>query len=292
MGEDARGTGAEWQREAQARHEGARAWAKEAGALLMSRLGRVTASQKGAVNFVTEADHASEALILGEIRAAFPDDAILAEESGAESGEGFRWIVDPLDGTTNFVHGNPLFVVSIALERLAPHDGTSEQPEAAEAATDRLCSAVIYCPAMDELFEAPPSGGAWLNGARLSVTNVEDATRALFVTGFPYYRREVVDDLLGRVRRVLMKGHGLRRSGSAALDLAWLAAGRTDAFWEEGLEPYDVAAGLRLISEAGGRLSDWTGEAYRFGMNELCATNGRVHDEVLATVGAPAAPRP
>ncbi len=123
------------------------------------------------------------------------------------------------------------------------------------------------------------------------LASVEDASRALFVTGFPYYRREIVDDLLARVKRVLMTGHGLRRSGSAALDMAWLAAGRTDAFWEEGLEPYDVAAGLGIIQAAGGRITDWEGQPYRFGGNEICATNGRIHDEVLAAVGAPA-PRP
>lgn len=272
-----------WQQAAELRHERARVWAKEAGALLQSRLGRVTPSQKGDVNFVTEADHASEALLLGNIRASFPEDAILAEESGEQAGEGFRWIVDPLDGTTNFVHGNPLYVVSVAVERLYPE---GERPDAAQ---DRICAAVIYNPAMDELFEAPPGGGAWCKGRRLAMSEVDEATRALFVTGFPYYRREIVDDLLARVKRALMTGHGLRRSGSAALDLAWLAAGRTDAFWEEGLKAYDVAAGLRIIAEAGGCISDWRGAPYRFGGNEICATNGRIHDEVLAAVCAPAA---
>ncbi len=141
------------------RHEHAKAWARQAGALLQARLGQVSAEQKGEVNFVTEADRASEALLLGNIRERFPDDAILAEESGSVGGEAFRWIVDPLDGTTNFVHGNPLYVVSVAVERIL-YPG-ADLVHGAAAAADRVCSAGIYNPAVDELFEAPPSGGAW-----------------------------------------------------------------------------------------------------------------------------------
>lgn len=240
--------------------------ARAAGALLLSKLGRVAAEAKGdgGVEFVTEADRASEALILGHVRAAFPADAIYAEESGESLGGRFRWIVDPLDGTTNFVHGNPLFVVSIGVE-----------------ADGELVSGVIFHPWADELFEAPPAGNATLNGAPIAVSTAPSADKALFVTGFPYYRRRVVDDLLVRVKRAILTGHALRRTGSAALDLAWLACGRVDAYWEEGLYPYDVAAGIHLLRAAGGRASTYDGAPYRLGDATLIATNGHVHDDVV-----------
>ncbi len=251
--------------EASLRHAHAVAWARDAGALLLTLLGRVAAESKGEVEFVTAADRASEALILGGIRGAFPADAIFSEESGESAGHTFRWIVDPLDGTTNFVHGNPLFVVSIGLE-----------------AAGRLVSGVIFHPWSGELFEAPPTGGSFLNGRPLTTSAVSTADGALFVTGFPYYRRRVVDDLLVRVRRALLTGHALRRTGSAALDLAWLACGRVDAYWEEGLFPYDVAAGVHLVRGAGGRVTTYEGAPYHLGAPTLIATNGHVHDEVVA----------
>ena len=259
--------------EVRLRHAVAVEVARAAGALLLERLGHVVAESKGEVEFVTEADRASEALILGRLAADFPDDAVFSEESGETGGRRFRWIVDPLDGTTNYVHGNPLFVVSIGLEQ----DG-------------ELVSGVIFHPWSGELFEAPPDGGAWLNGQPIRVSDVPDAGQALFVTGFPYYRRRVVDDLLARVKRAILTGHALRRSGSAALDLAWLACGRVDAYWEEGLFPYDVSAGLLLVRRAGGRVSTYEGRDYRLGDPTLVATNGRVHADVVALLGP--APEP
>jgi myo-inositol-1(or 4)-monophosphatase len=258
------------------RHAVAVEVARAAGALLLTKLGRVEAESKGEVEFVTEADRASEALILGRIRAAFPDDAVFSEEAGESDGRRFRWIVDPLDGTTNFVHGNPLFVVSIGLE----HEG-------------ELVSGVVYHPWADELFEAPPGGGALSNGRPLRVSTAPDASKALFVTGFPYYRRRVVDALLDRVRRALLTGHALRRTGSAALDLAWLACGRVDAYWEEGLFPYDVAAGVLLVRRAGGRVTTYAGDEYRLSDGTLIATNGRMHAQVVALMAAaPSVPPP
>jgi myo-inositol-1(or 4)-monophosphatase len=256
--------------EATRRHAVAVELARSAGALLLSRLGRVTAESKGEVEFVTEADRASEALILGRLRADFPADAVFSEEAGESYGERFRWIVDPLDGTTNFVHANPLFVVSIGVEL----DGS-------------VVSGVIYHPWIGEMFEAPPTGPATLNGRSIRVSSAPTAGESLFVTGFPYYRRRVVDDLLSRVKRALLTGHALRRTGSAALDLAWLACGRVDAYWEEGLFPYDVAAGIHLVRSAGGRVSTYDGRDYRLGDATLIATNGLVHEEVQSLLGPP-----
>ena len=252
------------------RHAVAVEAARDAGALLLTHLGHVQAETKGEVEFVTAADRASEALILGRIHAAFPDDAVYSEESGRHAGQRFRWIVDPLDGTTNFVHGNPLFVVSIGLEL----DG-------------ELVAGAIFHPWSGELFEAPPGGGALRDGRPIVVSSAPDAGQALFVTGFPYYRRRVLDDLLARVRRALMTGHALRRTGSAALDLAWLACGRVDAYWEEGLFPYDVAAGVLLVRRAGGRVTTYEGAEYRLDDPTLIATNGLVHADVVRLMGTP-----
>jgi len=261
-------------RDAIRRHVVACRLARQAGVLLMDRLGREEPEHKGEVEFVTAADRASEALILAGIREAFPEDAIFAEESGGATEvvarEGFRWIVDPLDGTTNFVHGNPLFAVSIALE----YD-------------QEVVAGVIVHPFQAETFEVQPMGRATLSGRPIHVSATQDVSRALFVTGFPYDRRQHADDLLARVKRAMLIGHGIRRSGSAALDLAWLACGRFDAYWEQGLAPYDVAAGALLVRRAGGRVTTWSGEEHHLGSDRICATNGAIHDHVLAAICSP-----
>jgi myo-inositol-1(or 4)-monophosphatase len=254
-----------------ARHVAAVGWAREAGRVLMTHFGRVTAEAKGRVDFVTEADRAAESYLLGRIRAEFPEDAILSEESGvsgADASAEWRWVVDPLDGTTNFLHTFPHFCVSIGLEK----HGVG-------------VSGVVYQPCTGELFEAPPSGGAFVNGQPLHASGAERLADCLFVTGFPYDRRQRVDFLLERVRRALMTGHGLRRSGSAALDLCFVAAGRVDVYWEFGTRPWDVAAARLMVERAGGLVTTIDGASHDYHGPSILASNGRVHQEAVALLG-------
>lgn len=252
-----------------ARFDAAQAVAREAGALLMQHYERLEGfDRKGVIDFVTAADHASEALIVSRLRAAFPGDAILAEEgSGCAGDSGYEWIVDPLDGTTNFVHGFPFFMVSIGL-RL---DG-------------QRVSGVCYGPTLDELFAATRHEGATLNGRPIRVSATASLADSLVATGFPYNRRDIADPLVQYVKRAICSAHGVRRAGSAAYDQCLLAAGRLDGFFEQGLNPWDLAAGTVIIEEAGGRITGYDGTAFDlFGPNLVC-TNGHIHDELRRTV--------
>jgi myo-inositol-1(or 4)-monophosphatase len=236
--------------------------ARAAGAILLEGYGRLHAPEhKGRIDLVTDFDRRSEALILDRLKRRFPRHDILAEESGAHAAAGaVRWIVDPLDGTTNFAHNYPFFAVSIA----------------AESAGELLAGA-IYDPVRDELFSASRGGGATLNGAPLRVSNVQRLEDALLVTGFPYDVRERPEASLVPFQAFLTRAQGVRRDGSAALNLCYLAAGRFDGFWERGLSPWDMAAGVLLVREAGGQVTDFDGGAFALSARRILASNGPLH---------------
>lgn len=237
--------------------------AREAGVVLMNHFGRVRIEYKGGVDLVTAADRASEALIVDRLRSLYPRHDIVAEEgSGSESGAPFRWYVDPLDGTTNFAHGVPIFGVSIALE----HEG-------------RLIAGVVYQPVLDELFAAQEGQGASLNGRRIHVSAVSSLAEALVATGFPAHKRHKNPNI-HFYHAITLRTHGVRRLGAAALDLCYTACGRFEAFWEFNLKPWDTAAGSLILREAGGRLSDMLGGEYALTSPEVLASNGLVHEEL------------
>lgn len=223
---------------------------------------------KGVIDLVTEADVAAEKRVLAVLQAYGRDIGILAEESQsvyAGDPTGPVWIIDPLDGTTNFAHSFPSFCVSIAY---------------AHGAESRV--GVIYAPMQDELFCACKGCGAWLNGEAISVSSVAALQESLLGTGFPYAIAEEVDNVVAALKRFLLRTQGIRRAGAAAMDLAYLACGRLDGFWEVNLKPWDTAAGILLVSEAGGMLSTMDGSAYSPYIPELLASNGRIHQEMVA----------
>lgn len=243
--------------------------ARSAGALALRMASAPMAVEhKGTVDLVTEADLAAEGLILGTLRAAFPDYGVLAEESGGGGLGSHVWIVDPIDGTTNYSHGFPHFCVCIALEV----DGQLEL-------------GVTYDPSRDELFWAERGQGAWCNANRLSVSSATQIHRALAVTGFPYDRQTNPDNNANYFAEMMRHVQGVRRVGSAGLDLAWIAAGRLDVYWELRLKPWDVSAGLLLVEEAGGRITDLDGAAFDRARGDIVATcGGGVHEQVLAAL--------
>lgn len=249
----------------------AQRFAQEAGALLLQYYGRLTGyERKGAIDLVTDADRASERLLVSRIAAAFPMDAVLAEEGAGRDGDsGWEWVLDPLDGTTNFVHGFPFFVVSIGIRyRGTRHIG------------------VCYGPVMDELYAAERGGGATLNGAPIHVSTADCLSDSLVATGFPYNRREIVETLLPKVERAVRTAQGIRRCGAAAYDQCLLAAGRLDGYFEQGLNPWDVAAGTVIIEEAGGLVTDYQGAPFDLFGPSLLASNGRIHDELRTRIVA------
>ena len=248
--------------------------AREAGARLRGFLARgVETEYKGDVDLVTVADRSSEALIRERLGAAFPEHGIYGEEGTRERmGGEFRWYVDPLDGTTNFAHGIPHFCVSLGLERRGPElkpeeDGT-------------LAAAVIYDPMRDELFAAERGRGAWLNGKPMHVSRTPELAESLVATGFPSRKRHESPNI-HFYQEFTLRSHGVRRAGSAALDLAYVACGRMDGFWEFKLNPWDTAAGILLVEEAGGRTSDFSGGRFRLDSREILASNGLIHGELL-----------
>lgn len=240
--------------------------AKSAGRILLDGWRRPKSIEyKGEINLVTDYDLASEKVIVGKIRDAYPDHEILAEESGEVGNKSdYIWYIDPLDGTTNFAHGFPVFCVSIAFE-----DRTGPEPVVA--------AGVIYDPVRDELYTALNDKGAFLNGETLNVSAQKDLNKALVATGFPYDIRENPEPVMSRFRRMCLSAQGVRRAGAAALDLAWVAAGRFDGFWEQGLWPWDTAAGMLLVREAGGRATDFSLRPYNPHVKEILATNGHLH---------------
>jgi myo-inositol-1(or 4)-monophosphatase len=243
--------------------------AREAGEVLRSFHGNLKdVRKKGAIDLVTEADIASEKVVVETIRSVFPEHALLAEESGKSEGDSrFQWIIDPLDGTTNFSHGLDLFAVSIAFYvEGAPRVG------------------VVFNPATGELFEAAAGQGARLNGRPIRVSGQGSLKDSLLVTGFPYNFNEILPELMTRFKGCLSASQGVRRLGSAAVDLCFVACGRFEGFWEQNLNPWDTAAGLLVLMEAGGKVTDFSGRPFHVDMKELLATNGRIHDAMLALV--------
>jgi myo-inositol-1(or 4)-monophosphatase len=240
--------------------------ARAAGRLLVDELsGARRIAYKGSpTNLVTEMDQRAEALILERLRGAFPDDAILAEEHGAAAGRSDRrWIVDPLDGTTNYAHGLPIFAVSIALQ-----------------VAGRLVLGVVYDPTRDEMFVAEHGGGATLNDTPIHVSSTPTVGESLLVTGFPYNIRETADTNLAEYAAFSVRARAVRRLGSAVIDLAYVACGRFDGFWELRLGAWDVAAGAVLVEEAGGRITGVDGKPLDVDAPTLLATNGRIHPEM------------
>ena len=239
-----------------------------AGSILLEKFGRnIKISKKGEIDLVTEADLASEKAIIERIRSHYPRHSILAEESGevisSESANNWKWIVDPLDGTTNFAHGYPCFCVTLALE----HDG-------------EIVVGVTFDPTRNELFAAEKGKGATLNNKPIRVSDTEKLSESLIVTGFPYDFKTRTD-FTGHLHDFLLKSRGVRRDGSAAIDMAYVACGRFDGFWEEGLHAWDVAAGVLLIEEAGGRVSYYDDSKFSIYQAPICADNGLIHGEML-----------
>jgi myo-inositol-1(or 4)-monophosphatase len=243
--------------------------AQRAGFVLKTRLGRKRkVGYKGVVNLVTEMDILAEKIIVSEIRKHFPDHSILAEERTSTSQESdYRWVIDPLDGTTNYAHGFPIFCVSIAL-----------------AKNNEPILGVVYDPTRDELFVAEKSKGARLNGRRLHVSSESDLSRSLLATGFPYDIRETRINNFDHFHNFAIRAQAVRRAGSAALDLCYVAAGRFDGFWEMKLAPWDLAAGSLMVSEAGGTVTDFLGKHLGLNGKHVLATNGRIHSAMLKVV--------
>ena len=223
-------------------------------------------TQKEGIEIVTQTDIECQNIIIGMIQDRFPDHSILSEEEGGlieGSGSG-RWIIDPLDGTANFAHGFPIFGVSIAFEL----DG-------------ELRIGVLYNPVMDEFYSACHGIGAFLNNEPVKVSSIETVKKSLLCTGFPYDLNADREDILTRFFRLLSAGQGVRRPGSAAMDLGYVANGTFESFWEQGLKPWDVAAGAVIVREAGGKVTNYEGGPFDLAEGEILATNGHIHDEMI-----------
>lgn len=247
--------------------------AREAGSLVRDFYNRgVQTEYKGDVDLVTEADRSSEKLIRERLQAAFPDHGIYGEEGTREGlDREYRWYVDPLDGTTNFAHRFPVFCVSMGLERRPKGLAPEEDGE--------LVAAVIFDPMRDELFLAEKGKGAYLNGKPIHVSDTPELAEALVATGFPSRKRHENPNMYF-YHEFTLRSHGVRRAGSAALDLAYTACGRFDAYWEFNLNPWDTAAGALLVMEAGGTVTTFKGDPYLLESKEVLATNGFMKDEM------------
>lgn len=247
--------------------------ARRAGEILMTllpegRAAKQIQTKRNPADLVTRADRLAEDLVVGLLRERFPDHAILAEEGSLHEGRDYRWLIDPLDGTTNFAHGVPMFCVSIGLE----HAG-------------RLIAGVVYHPPFDELFFADRGRGAFLRRSgrdeAIQVSEIDTVAQAMVATGLPYEIRETGNNIanIGTLCRTAIE---VRILGAAALHLAYVAAGRIEAFWEPGLNPWDIAAGAVLVEEAGGRVSHMSGSPFRVDCRDVLASNGRIHEEMLS----------
>ena len=242
-----------------------------AGDLQMARFGTaLRVDKKGEIDLVTEVDLEVERMFRALIAERFPDHDILAEELGqSRSGSRYRWVFDPLDGTTNYAHGLPIFCSTLALER----DG-------------QALVGAVFDPNRRELVPAERGVGAWLNGEPLRVSTTSALSDAVLVTGFPYDVRDRLDDILGLFTRFLREARAVRRLGSAAIDLCWVAAGRMDGFWEQGLHAWDTAAGALIVTEAGGRVTALDGGSWQPAAGQCLATNGRIHDPMIEVIRA------
>lgn len=238
--------------------------AREAGSLLMSFFGKVSIEYKGDADLVTKADRASEQIIVERIRKQWPDHDLVGEEgSRRETGSDFRWYIDPLDGTTNFAHGFPVFCVSIALE----HKG-------------QRIAGVVYDPSRDEMFAAAKGIGSWLNDQPIHVSSIKHLKESLVATGFPSHKRHKNPNI-HFYHQITLRSHGVRRAGSAALDLCYLASGRYDAYWEFNLNPWDTAAGVLIVEEAGGKVTNFSGGTFHIDSREVLGSNSLLHEELI-----------
>lgn len=249
--------------------------ARTAGLFLKEHVGKVRnveTKQGEERNLVSEIDRRSEAMIIDIIHRHYPGHGILAEESGGSGNADYVWVIDPLDGTTNFLHGLGIFCVTIGIQYRG-----------------EVVGGAIYDPNTDELFTAEKGAGAFLNGARLSVSRSNDLMHSLLVTGFPYDIADNPDHAVEHFVNFLMRARGIRRLGSAALDLAYVAAGRFDGFWEVHLHPWDMAAGVLCVREAGGAVTDFAGNAHTIVREQVVASNGAIHPEMLRVLANPGA---
>ncbi|MCZ6821102.1 MAG: inositol monophosphatase family protein [Calditrichaeota bacterium] len=227
-------------------------------------------SQKQQFDFVTEVDHLAEKSLIEFIHKRHPKHDILAEESGRQfSDSEFQWIIDPLDGTKNYIHGIPAFAVSVALRK-----------------SGEIIAGAISDPSRDEIFYADKGGGAFLNGKAISVTDTTDFSKCLLATGFPFRAKHLIQPYLGAFKVLFERISDFRRAGAAALDLAYVAAGRLDGFWEVGLNIWDIAAGALVVEEAGGKVSDLFGEDSHLNTGNIVASNNRIHEEILEPFAA------
>jgi len=235
--------------------------------VLRNHFGRIAQiNQKGAFDLVTEADTESEKQIMETILKAFPDHAILAEESGVNKGTAeYKWLIDPLDGTTNYVHQLPLFTIAIAL-----------------AVRDKIELGLILNPMDGELYSAIAGKGAELNGKPIKVSSIASVSNSLLVTGFPYDFNEIVEPAMKRFSVFQQASQGVRRLGSAALDLCYVACGRFDGFWEQNLKPWDKAAGAIIATEAGAVITDFSNQPFSINQKEILVSNGKIHQEMLS----------
>jgi myo-inositol-1(or 4)-monophosphatase len=243
----------------------------QAGEILRKNIGKITADDvedKRPFDYVTEIDKASEQLIINSIKEHFPNHEILAEESGKnQNTNSYRWIIDPLDGTTNFIHGYPHSSISIALQK-----------------EDKMILGVIYDPYRDELYYAEKNKGAYCNQKRIHVSRQVNINNCLIATGFPFKSRHLLDRFWKVLSAIFMDVSGVRRTGSAALDLAYVACGRFDGFWELKLSPWDIAAGAIIIEEAGGKITDFEGKNNYTWTGDVIASNGIIHDFMMSKV--------
>jgi myo-inositol-1(or 4)-monophosphatase len=241
--------------------------AVKGGEVLLRHMGRLSdIRKKGAIDLVTEADVGSEKAVIDLIRSEFPRHGIWAEESGKEDrDDAFMWIIDPLDGTTNFAHGLEIFSVSIAFSL----EGQVE-------------AGVVFNPVSKELFTAIRGNGAHLNGRPIRVSNTQTVSESLLVTGFPYNFKEIFQVITDRFNRCIQAAQGVRRLGSASLDLCFVACGRFDGFWEQNLKPWDTAAGMLIAREAGGQVTDFSEGHFTPDKQEILATNGKIHQEMIS----------
>jgi myo-inositol-1(or 4)-monophosphatase len=240
--------------------------ALEAGRIIKGFYGNLEEiRKKGERDLVTEADLMSEKSVIAAITKDFPDDMIIAEEGGEQGRKSDRkWIIDPLDGTTNFAHSFPFFAVSIGF-----------------MVNDKVVAGVVYNPVMDEFFEAEKGKGAFLNKKPIKVSSTGNLKDALVATGFPYDIDKKSDVIIGRLKRIIVEVQGLRRPGAASIDLCYVANGRLDGFWEQDLKPWDTAAGSIILTEAGGEITDYQGNMYHPQVNTIIATNRHIHNGLL-----------